>query len=221
MLTNSLLITIIDDPMKSVITNSRFLKFILLPVLVLMMTLPESAFAQLYTPTDVSSTEFVRSKTQNAVRKSTDVVAVALPVATLAGVLIMQDWEGLKEGAFTAAATLGSTYLLKAIVKEQRPDGTSFDSFPSGHTSTTFAAATFLQLRYGWKVGVPAYVLSTYVAWGRVFAKRHHVWDVVAGAAIGAGSALFFTHPWVKKHDFKLTPVATATTIGFHTSFNL
>lgn len=214
---NFLSTMIIDGKLKRVLGNavSSFVMIILL-----LFVLPETATAQLYSPDESASTGYVCSSTQNAVRKSTDIVAVTLPVATLAGVLIMKDWEGLKEGAFTAAATLGTTYLLKAIVKERRPDGTTFASFPSGHSSTTFAAATFLQLRYGWKVGVPAYILSTYVAWGRVFAKRHHVWDAVAGAAIGAGSALFFTHPWVKKHDFRLTPVASATAIGFHTSFN-
>ena len=160
------------------------------------------------------------SKGRKAVKTSTDVILVAMPVATLAGVLIIGDWEGLKQGAFTAVTTAGATYLLKAIVHEQRPDHTTWDSFPSGHTSATFATAGFLQRRYGWKFGVPAYVLSTYVAWGRCFAKRHHVWDVVAGAAIGSAAAYIFTTPWAKKHDFAMSPVATDTQIGLTASMS-
>lgn len=160
------------------------------------------------------------SNNQKAVKTSTDVILVALPVATLAGVLINQDWEGLKQGVFTGLTTVGATYILKAVVHEQRPDRSSWDSFPSGHTSATFATAGFLQRRYGWKFGVPAYVLSTYVAWGRCFARRHHVWDVVAGAAIGSAAAYIFTTPWAKAHSFAMSPVATDTHLGVTASLS-
>ncbi len=148
---------------------------------------------------------FYRTPAQKGVKTSTDVALIAMPVATLTGVLIAQDWQGLKQGAFTAVTTAGATYILKYVVKEERPDHSNHHSFPSGHTSTTFATATFLQRRYGWKFGVPAYVVATYVGWGRVFSKKHHWWDVVAGAAIGAGSALIYTTPFSKKHDLNLS----------------
>lgn len=147
---------------------------------------------------------FHRTAAQKGVKTSTDVILVAMPVATLAGVLIERDWQGLKQGALTAVTTVGATYILKYAVKERRPDGSNWHSFPSGHTSSTFATATFLQRRYGWKVGVPAYALATYVGWGRVFSKRHHWWDVAVGAAIGAGSALIYTRPFAKKHDLEI-----------------
>lgn len=159
------------------------------------------------------------SHAQKSVKTSTDIITIALPAATLAGVLIMQDWEGLKEGAFTAVTTLGATYLLKWTVNERRPDRTSFDSFPSGHTSTCFATATFLQKRFGWKFGVPAYVASTYVAWGRCFSKQHHWWDVVAGAAIGTASAWIFTTPFAKKHELAITPWTDGHHLAVTTSF--
>lgn len=141
---------------------------------------------------------------RKGVDTSTDVVLVAMPVATLAGVIISQDWEGLKEGALAGATDLAATYILKLSVRERRPDGSDRHSFPSGHSSITFCNATFLMRRYGWKLGVPAYVLSTYTAWGRVYARKHHWWDVVAGAAIGAGSALLYTRPFAQSHDLTL-----------------
>ena len=96
--------------------------------------------------------DFYRTPAQKGVKTSTDVLLVAMPVATLAGVLIDQDWQGLKQGAFTAVTTVGATYILKYAVREERPDHSNRHSFPSGHTSTTFATATFLQRRYGWKL---------------------------------------------------------------------
>lgn len=150
-----------------------------------------------------------RTRAEKGVGTSTDVLLLALPVASLTGVLIERDWEGLKQGALSVGTSLAASLILKQCVKEWRPDYSNRHSFPSGHTSTTFSTATFLQRRYGWKVGVPAYVVASYVGWGRVYAKKHHWWDVLAGAAIGAGSALIYTRPFAGKHDLQIIPEAT------------
>jgi len=76
------------------------------------------------------------------------------------------------------------TQAIKIGVGRTRPDGTHY-SFPSGHSSVTFATATVLQRDLGWKVGVPAYGLATYVAASRIQDKRHFLSDVTFGAAIG------------------------------------
>ena len=73
---------------------------------------------------------------------------------------------------------------IKMAVQRDRPDGTQY-SFPSGHASVTFATATVLQRDLGWKVGVPAYGLATFVAASRVQRKRHFLSDVAFGAALG------------------------------------
>jgi len=49
----------------------------------------------------------------------------------------------------------------------------------------TFGTATVLQRNFGWKAGVPAYALASYVAASRVQMKRHFLSDVAFGAAIG------------------------------------
>ena len=165
--------------------------------------------------------EFHRTHAQQGVKISTDVLLVAMPVAALTGVLVAKDWTGLKQGAFTAAASVGTTMILKYAVKERRPDGSNWHSFPSGHSSTTFATAAFLQRRYGWKFGAPAYALATYTAWGRVFAKKHHWWDVVVGAGIGAGSAYIFTRPWAREHNLSIAPATDGHTFLIATSFTL
>ena len=161
---------------------------------------------------------FERTPAQQGVKISSDVILIAMPVATLTGVLIAQDWTGLKQAAFTTAATLGATYLLKYTVKKQRPDFSDFHSFPSGHTSVTFANAAFVQRRYGWKFGIPAYALATSVGWARTYAKKHDWWDVLAGAAIGAGSAYIFTRPFAQKHDLTIAPVSDGRNFGIYAS---
>ena len=80
--------------------------------------------------------------------------------------------------------TQGLTAAVKMSVQRGRPDGTQY-SFPSGHSAVTFASATVLSRHYGWKVGIPAYSLATYVAASRLQAKRHFLSDVAFGAAVG------------------------------------
>jgi membrane-associated phospholipid phosphatase len=98
------------------------------------------------------------------------------------------------------------TTVVKAGVRRTRPDGTQY-SFPSGHTSVAFASATVLQRDLGWKAGVPAYAVASYVAASRIQAKRHFLSDVTFGAAIGiiAGRAVTIGHG---DRRFALTPSA-------------
>ena len=49
------------------------------------------------------------------------------------------------------------TFSLKYVVSRERPDASDQLSFPSGHTSNAFAAATVVHRHYGYKVGIPAY----------------------------------------------------------------
>lgn len=96
------------------------------------------------------------------------------------------SWLGL-------GVTEGATEVLKMIVRERRPDGSDYRSFPSGHTSLSFAAAGYLQKRYGWQWGLPATAVAALVGFSRVESKSHHWYDVVAGAALGEASAYFLT----------------------------
>lgn len=162
--------------------------------------------------------QVVLSSSQKAVRTSSDVLLVAMPVATLAGVIITQDWTGLKQAAFSAAATVGVSYLLKYTINKQRPDLSDNHSFPSAHTSIMFANAAFIQRRYGWKIGLPAYTLAAYVGWARTYSKRHDWWDVVAGAAIGAGCSYIFTRPFSKKHELSILPISNGQSFGLAAS---
>lgn len=187
---------------------------ILCLILAVAMSLP-SLFAQ--------DDKIEISGSRKAVRTSTDVVVIAMPVATLGIAIAKQDWKGIGIGAAECAGTLAVTYGLKYLVKKKRPDRSDNHSFPSGHSSLAFADASFVMRRYGWKFGVPMYALAGYVAWGRTYAKKHDFWDVAAGAAIGTAVGLIATTPFVKKHDVTLGPavIETPTPDGTDTFLNL
>jgi membrane-associated phospholipid phosphatase len=95
---------------------------------------------------------------------------------------------------------------IKMAATRTRPDGTQF-SFPSGHSSVTFATATVLQRHLGWKVGIPAYGLASYVAASRVHTRRHFFSDVVVGAAIGIAAGRTVTIG-VGRGKLAMAPVA-------------
>ena len=146
----------------------------------------------------------------DALRHTTDVLFL-LPDATALGVAIAKhDTEGLKQLGLSTATCLAVNYGLELCIRKDRPDGTGHHAFPSTHTAVAFNGSTFLMKRYGWKWGVPAYVVSSFVAWGRVHTDRHDWWDVLGGAAIGAGSAFIFTRPFMGNVDVAISP----TTFG-------
>ena len=64
-------------------------------------------------------------------------------------------------------------------------------SFPSSHAANTFAAGTFLSLRFPrWR---PVLVIPVLVAYSRVYVGVHYPSDVLGGAILGAGMGWFFT----------------------------
>ena len=151
-------------------------------------------------------------------RTAGDVLLFAAPAAGIATTLALKDWQGLKQGSFTALTTVGTTLALKYLIHKERPDHSDDHSMPSMHTAVTFTAATYIGRRYGWKWSIPAYAVSAYVAWSRVYGKKHDWWDVVAGAALGAGSAYIFTRPFATKHNLSISPVASDKHFGIYAS---
>lgn len=124
---------------------------------------------------------------------ASDVGRDALVVTALGLPTVQGDWQGTRQAAFSLGATFAVTFGLKQLVHEERPDESDDKSFPSGHTSSSFAAAATLQKRYGWQVGLPAHAVAAFVGVARVKADKHFVHDVIAGAAIGEAAGWLLT----------------------------
>ncbi|MGD9583778.1 MAG: phosphatase PAP2 family protein [Lysobacterales bacterium] len=119
--------------------------------------------------------------------------ALGLTSLALGTPIVKNDWDGAGQAALSIGFATGLAQLGKALIHEQRPDNSGDDSFPSGHTAFAFSSATTLYRRYGWRWGFPAYAVAALTGSARVAARKHHWYDVVAGAAIGTGSGWLFT----------------------------
>ncbi|MHC2991489.1 PA-phosphatase [Pontibacter sp. HJ8] len=81
---------------------------------------------------------------------------------------------------------------LKSVIHVNRPDGSNNDAYPSGHTSTAFAYATFFHKEYGSRsawYSVAGYTFATATGAMRILNDKHWLSDVLAGAALGIVSA--------------------------------
>lgn len=120
-----------------------------------------------------------------------------MPIVPASYALAIKDYKGLQEYAIGFGSTMGvvlaTKLTLDAISKQyphnvkfaQRPDGSNFQGFPSGHTASAATAAGFMQKRYGWEWGLPLSILAGFTGFSRVYAKRHSTFQVVAGGMLG------------------------------------
>ncbi|MGD8171697.1 phosphatase PAP2 family protein [Vibrio sp. TRT 21S02] len=145
-----------------------------------------------------------------------DIGAYSLVGAALALPAYKEDWQGFQQAGLSMAVAGGTGLLGKALIEEERPDGSSDDSFPSNHTAMAFSSATTLHLRYGWEVGLPAYGVASLVGVGRVEANRHYWRDVLAGAVLGSVSAWIFTDAF--DNNVQLIPWVDDESVGLHVS---
>ena len=106
------------------------------------------------------------------------------------GVEGRSDWGRLlASAAMSYGIMAGFVNGIKYTAKEMRPDGSSANSWPSGHTATSFVGATILHKEYGmtrspW-YSVAGYGVATATGVMRVLNNRHWVSDVLSGAGIG------------------------------------
>lgn len=118
---------------------------------------------------------------------------IGLPIAAAMVTLGHHDKTGLRQLGLSVGTSIASAALLKKVINESRPDGSSRNSFPSGHATWAFSAAGYLHQRYGWKIGLPAMLVAGSVGYSRIALKRHYLHDVVAAAALGIGMSILFT----------------------------
>jgi membrane-associated phospholipid phosphatase len=130
-------------------------------------------------------------------------IGLGIPAGIGTAGLIKKDDNMIRTACVIFAAeaiTSGISTVLKYSINRERPYITYPDitkkssagspSFPSGHTSNAFAAATSLSLEFPkWYIVVPSYTWAGCVGYSRMHLGVHYPSDVLAGALIGSGCA--------------------------------
>ncbi len=116
------------------------------------------------------------------------------------------DQHSLRAADSLITSTL-ITEALKTITHEKRPDGSDYKSFPSGHATAAFAVAA-MQAHFHPDQAIFWYLGATAISVSRVKLHRHHVRDVLAGAAIGITTSELEIH---QPHGLLLFPFIHGT----------
>ena len=135
----------------------------------------------------------VRNKTLGDSSRWGDWMGQMIPnVLYVGGMAIASQYGDTKAhdraiGMFKATAYAASvTTILKYSIREPRPnDNSTKNSFPSGHTTTSFAFSGYVAAEHDWGWGSAALLLSTFTAYSRINDNMHRLQDVTAGATIG------------------------------------
>ncbi|QSX37072.1 phosphatase PAP2 family protein [Shewanella sedimentimangrovi] len=149
---------------------------------------------------------------KDAVEQQGDVLKIALPAIALGATLFYEeDYDGSIQWFQAFVTSEATVYALKKVVDKERPNGNCCSAFPSGHASMAFMGAAFIQRRYGWGYGVPAYLAAAYVGYTRIESDKHDTLDVAAGALIGILSSYYFVEPY---QGIQITPYAAGGSYG-------
>ena len=155
----------------------------------------------------------------DGVKTAGEILRIALPVAAGGFSLYQKDYDGVLQLTVSEVIAEGTSLVLQHFVKEQRPDKSDWHSFPSDSAAVAFSAASYLQIRYGWDYGLPAYAVAAFVGYSRVEADKHHWGDVVAGAVLGWAASEITTVRY-RNIQITATPGFAETPLGFSISAN-
>ena len=145
----------------------------------------------------ISQAQTTLSSSQKTHKTIGDALVISLPIIAFGSTAVFKDGQnGFAQYGKSLIGTVAITYGFKLIIDKQRPNGENFNSFPSAHSAVAFGSAAFIQKRYGWKYGIPAYALAAYVGFSRIEADKHDIVDVSVGAALGIGMSYLFTKPF-------------------------
>ena len=80
---------------------------------------------------------------------------------------------------------------LKLLIERQHDP-----SFPSGHSGASFAAAVVFLVKGPKKIGIPAIIMATLIAFSRLYVGVHYPTDVICGIITGTCCALISMMIW-------------------------
>ena len=110
---------------------------------------------------------------------------------------------------------------IKRFAKEERPDGSNNQSFPSGHAATVFMGAEFLWQEYKnvspW-IGIAGYTIAAGTGFLRMHNNKHWFTDIVAGAGFGILSTkmAYWLYPTIKTTFFRGKHLKNVTALPYY-----
>ena len=155
----------------------------------------------------------------NGFKTSTDNYLQFVPVAAMFSFKLagMKSRSDLLNQAIISAKSellmLAIVTSMKHFIHDMRPDGSTDNTMPSGHTAQAFVSATLLDMEYRdtspW-ISVGGYLCATATGIFRITNNRHWVSDVLIGAGIGIASVkvVYLTHRyrWGKMSTAVIVP---------------
>ena len=169
-------------------------------VVTVIMLVPVMREAQAFTP----NTKPLTSTQKNIETLGTG-LSIALPLVAGGIAWEKDDRIGVAQLTVETVFTVGTAYALKNIVREERPNGMGYQSFPSDTTALAASGSSFLWGRYGWEYGLPAFAVTQFVSYSRIQARQHRWYDTLASSAIAAGYGYVLTTPFKKRYNISTT----------------
>ncbi|WP_028862711.1 phosphatase PAP2 family protein [Psychromonas aquimarina] len=147
-------------------------------------------------PSAAFSANNIEYSVNDSIVEAGDMVQILVPVTGLFAAWMHDDMEGAKQLTYSTFSTQLIIHGTKNTVGRKRPNGSSWNSFPSGHTGAAFSGAAFLQSRYGSEWGIPAYAAASFVGASRIYGNYHFAGDVTAAAGIAFLMNQYFVSPY-------------------------
>ena len=127
-----------------------------------------------------------------------NVLLVGLPLAGGAYAYYRGDRQGFLQIGASLISAYAVSFGLQHVVRKRAPDPdlSGWNAFPSDSAAVAFAAASAIQVRYGWDYGLPSYAVAAFVGYSRVHVDEHDWADVGVGALIGWAAGQLLTDPY-------------------------
>jgi len=102
-----------------------------------------------------------------------------------------------------------------------KKDNASYLSFPSGHTTVAFAAATVFAMEYKniWYVPIIAYSAATSIGISRIVQNQHWISDVMVGAALGFLCGRQVANNYHRYSKIQLDKAKKKNTVSFNLNY--
>ncbi len=139
--------------------------------------------------------EAATSKRDKDLAEIGDWVQIGIPAAGMLASWMKGDKEGMMQLTKVIVSSSISAHTFKFLGERTRPDASNKVSFPSGHTTASFAGSEYIRQRFGNTWGIPATVAAGFVGYTRIRANKHFRDDVLAGMSNGLLWNWFFTTP--------------------------